>query len=148
LLLKKNLKKRKKRKKDIFFLLSFFFHPFLFRYDYTSKSHLVGVISNGTAVLGLGNIGALASKPVMEGKAVLFKKFGGVDAFDIEVNESDPLVMRDILSIFNITIRDKFINIVCSLEPTFGGVNIEDVKAPECFYIEKEVQRRCSIPIM
>lgn len=102
-------------------------------YDYTAKGHLVGVVSNGTAVLGLGNIGAAASKPVMEGKAVLFKKFGGVDAFDVELDCSDP---------------DKFIDMVVALEPTFGGINIEDVKAPECFYIEKEVQRRSSIPIM
>jgi len=102
-------------------------------YEYTSKGHLVGVVSNGTAVLGLGNIGAAASKPVMEGKAVLFKKFGGIDAFDIELDCSDP---------------EKFIDMVVALEPTFGGINIEDVKAPECFYIEKECQRRSSIPIM
>eukprot|EP01126_Amoeba_proteus_P047832 TRINITY_DN5494_c0_g1_i7.p1 TRINITY_DN5494_c0_g1~~TRINITY_DN5494_c0_g1_i7.p1 ORF type:complete len:548 (-),score=107.30 TRINITY_DN5494_c0_g1_i7:102-1745(-) len=102
-------------------------------YEYTAKDHLVGVVSNGTAVLGLGNIGAAASKPVMEGKAILFKKFGGLDAFDIELDCSDP---------------DKFIDMVVALEPTFGGINIEDVKAPECFYIEKEVQRRSNIPIM
>jgi len=102
-------------------------------YDYTAKGHLVGVVSNGTAVLGLGNIGAAASKPVMEGKAVLFKKFGGIDAFDIELDCSDP---------------DKFIDMVVALGPTFGGINIEDVKAPECFYIEKEAQRRSDIPIM
>jgi len=90
-------------------------------------------VSNGTAVLGLGNIGAAASKPVMEGKAVLFKKFGGVDAFDIELNCSDP---------------EKFIDMVVALEPTFGGINIEDVKAPECFHIERECQRRSRIPIM
>eukprot|EP01127_Copromyxa_protea_P023499 TRINITY_DN881_c0_g1_i2.p2 TRINITY_DN881_c0_g1~~TRINITY_DN881_c0_g1_i2.p2 ORF type:complete len:273 (-),score=48.00 TRINITY_DN881_c0_g1_i2:663-1481(-) len=102
-------------------------------YDYTAKGHLVGVVSNGTAVLGLGNIGAAASKPVMEGKAVLFKKFGGVDAFDIELDCPDP---------------EKFIDMVVALGPTFGGINIEDVKAPECFYIEKEAQRRSNIPIM
>lgn len=102
-------------------------------YEYTSRGHLVGVISNGTAVLGLGNIGALASKPVMEGKAVLFKTFGGVDSFDIEVDESDP---------------DKFIEHVVAIAPTFGGINLEDIKAPECFYIEPEIQRRVSIPIM
>lgn len=102
-------------------------------YEYTSRGHLVGVVSNGTAVLGLGNIGALASKPVMEGKAILFKKFGYLDSFDIEIAETDP---------------NKFIDIVCSLEPTFGGINLEDIKAPECFYIEKEIQKRMNIPIM
>jgi len=102
-------------------------------YDYTSRGHLVGVVSNGTAVLGLGNIGALASKPVMEGKAVLFKQFGGLDSFDVEVDQSDP---------------EEFIKVCTAIAPTFGGINIEDVKAPECFYIEKEVQRRCNIPIM
>ncbi|MDE8343125.1 MAG: NADP-dependent malic enzyme [Acidocella sp.] len=91
-------------------------------FDYTSRANLVGVITNGTAVLGLGNIGALAGKPVMEGKAVLFKKFAGIDSFDIEVNETDP---------------DKFIEIVAALEPTFGGINLEDIKAPECFHIEQ-----------
>ena len=102
-------------------------------YEYTSRGHLVGVVSNGTAVLGLGNIGALASKPVMEGKAILFKKFGYLDSFDIEIAENDP---------------DKFIDIVCSMEPTFGGINLEDIKAPECFYIEREIQKRMNIPIM
>lgn len=101
-------------------------------YAYTSKGQLVGVITNGTAVLGLGNIGALASKPVMEGKAILFKKFADIDAFDIEVNELDP---------------QKFIDIVCALEPTFGGVNLEDIRAPECFFIEQECKRRMSIPV-
>ncbi len=100
--------------------------------DYTSKGNLVAVISNGTAVLGLGNIGPLAGKPVMEGKGVLFKKFSDIDVFDIEVDELDP---------------DKFINIVASLEPTFGGINLEDIKAPECFYIEKELKKRMNIPV-
>jgi len=102
-------------------------------YEYTSRGHLVGVVSNGTAVLGLGNIGALASKPVMEGKAVLFKKFGMLDSFDIEADQPDP---------------EKFIELCVAISATFGGINIEDVKSPECFYIEREVQRRCSIPIM
>lgn len=101
-------------------------------YQYTAKSQLVGVISNGTAVLGLGNIGPLASKPVMEGKAILFKRFADIDSFDIEVNELDP---------------DKLIDIVCALEPTFGGVNLEDIRSPECFYIEKECKRRMNIPV-
>ncbi|MCP4354977.1 MAG: hypothetical protein GY793_04965 [Proteobacteria bacterium] len=101
-------------------------------YKYTGKGNLVGVVSNGTAVLGLGNIGALASKPVMEGKAVLFKRFSGIDCFDIEVNENDP---------------DKFIEIVNSLEPTFGGINLEDIKAPECFKIEEELKEKMNIPI-
>ena len=87
-----------------------------------ARANLVAVISNGTAVLGLGNIGALASKPVMEGKGVLFKKFAGINVFDIEINEHDP---------------DKLIDIIASLEPTFGGINLEDIKAPECFHIEK-----------
>ena len=99
---------------------------------YTARSNLVGVITNGTAVLGLGNIGALASKPVMEGKGVLFKKFAGIDVFDIEINELDP---------------DKFIDTVASLEPTFGGINLEDIKAPECFYIERELRKRMNIPV-
>ena len=90
---------------------------------HTAKSQLVGVISNGTAVLGLGNIGPLASKPVMEGKAILFKKFADLDSFDLRVDQLDP---------------DRFIETVCSLEPTFGGINLEDIRAPECFYIEKE----------
>ena len=102
-------------------------------YKYTSKGNLVGVISNGTAVLGLGDIGPEASKPVMEGKGVLFKKFAGIDVFDIEVNEKDP---------------DNFIEIVKSLEPTFGGINLEDIKAPECFKIEKALRKLMSIPVM
>ncbi len=101
-------------------------------YKYTARGNLVAVISNGTAVLGLGNIGALASKPVMEGKGVLFKKFAGIDVFDIEINESDP---------------DKLIDIIAALEPTFGGVNLEDIKAPECFYIERELRKRMKIPV-
>jgi malate dehydrogenase (oxaloacetate-decarboxylating)(NADP+) len=101
-------------------------------FDYTSRANLVGVVTNGTAVLGLGNIGALAGKPVMEGKAVLFKKFAGIDSFDIEVNEQDP---------------DKFIEIVASLEPTFGGINLEDIKAPECFKIEQTLRARMKIPV-
>jgi len=101
-------------------------------YDYTAKGHLVGVVSNGTAVLGLGDIGALAGKPVMEGKAVLFKRFADVDAFDIEVDEKDP---------------QRLIDIVCALEPTFGGINLEDIKAPECFEVERECQRRMNIPV-
>ncbi|KKB09108.1 NADP-dependent malic enzyme [Devosia chinhatensis] len=101
-------------------------------YRYTSKGNLVAVISNGTAVLGLGNIGALASKPVMEGKAVLFKKFAGIDSIDIEVNEQDP---------------KKFIEIVAPLEPTFGGINLEDIKAPECFEIEEVLRERMNIPV-
>eukprot|EP00193_Tetraselmis_chui_P011665 CAMPEP_0177786974 /NCGR_PEP_ID=MMETSP0491_2-20121128/21218_1 /TAXON_ID=63592 /ORGANISM="Tetraselmis chuii, Strain PLY429" /LENGTH=905 /DNA_ID=CAMNT_0019308239 /DNA_START=168 /DNA_END=2886 /DNA_ORIENTATION=- len=101
-------------------------------YEYTAKGHLVGVVTNGTAVLGLGNIGPLAAKPVMEGKAVLFKKFADLDSFDIEVDMPDPV---------------KFVDLVCALEPTFGGINLEDIKAPECFYVEKECQRRCSIPV-
>lgn len=101
-------------------------------YKYTAKGNLVAVISNGTAVLGLGNIGALAGKPVMEGKGVLFKKFAGVDVFDIEVDETDP---------------EKFVDIVAALQPTFGGINLEDIKAPECFYIERELRKRCNIPV-
>ncbi len=99
---------------------------------YTSRSNLVGVITNGTAVLGLGNIGALASKPVMEGKAVLFKHFGGVDAFDIEIDELDI---------------EKFCDTVARLEPTFGGINLEDIKAPECFEIEANLRHRMRIPV-
>jgi malate dehydrogenase (oxaloacetate-decarboxylating)(NADP+) len=102
-------------------------------YKYTAKGNLVAVISNGTAVLGLGNIGPEASKPVMEGKGVLFKKFAGIDVFDIEIDEEDP---------------DAFIKIVKSLEPTFGGVNLEDIKAPECFKIETELREKMNIPIM
>lgn len=102
-------------------------------YDYTSKSNLVAVISNGTAVLGLGDIGAMASKPVMEGKAILFKTFAGVDAFDIEVNEKDV---------------DKFVEIVKAISPTFGGINLEDIKAPECFEIERRLIEELDIPVM
>ena len=102
-------------------------------YKYTAKGNLVGVITNGTAVLGLGNIGPAASKPVMEGKGVLFKIFADIDVFDIEINETDP---------------KKFVEIVKSLEPTFGGINLEDIKAPECFYIEQELRAQCNIPVM
>ncbi|MES2831107.1 MAG: NADP-dependent malic enzyme [Pseudomonadota bacterium] len=101
-------------------------------YRYTARGNLVAVITNGTAVLGLGNIGALASKPVMEGKGVLFKKFAGIDVFDIEINENDP---------------DKLCDIIASLEPTFGGINLEDIKAPECFYIERKLRDRMKIPV-
>ena len=99
---------------------------------YTTRGNLVAVVSNGTAVLGLGNIGALASKPVMEGKAVLFKKFANIDCFDIEVNESDP---------------EKLADIVCALEPTFGAINLEDIKAPDCFIVEKICRERMNIPV-
>lgn len=102
-------------------------------YRYTDKGNLVAVVSNGTAVLGLGDIGALSGKPVMEGKALLFKIFAGLDCFDIEVDEKDP---------------DKFIDIVRALTPTFGGINLEDIKAPECFKIEEELKQRCNIPVM
>jgi len=102
-------------------------------FKYTAKGNLVGVITNGTAVLGLGDIGPEASKPVMEGKAVLFKIFADIDVFDIEINEKDP---------------EKFVTIVKALEPTFGGINLEDIKAPECFYIEQELKRQMSIPVM
>ncbi|MGK0298195.1 MAG: malate dehydrogenase (oxaloacetate-decarboxylating)(NADP+) [Gammaproteobacteria bacterium] len=101
-------------------------------YEYTAKGQLVGVITNGTAVLGLGNIGALAAKPVMEGKAILFKQFADIDAFDIEVDEIDP---------------KRFINIVCAVAPTFGGINLEDIRAPECFEIEQECNKRTNIPV-
>ena len=101
-------------------------------YRYTAKSNLIGIISNGSAILGLGNLGALASKPVMEGKAALFKRFAGIDAYDIEIDEANP---------------SKFIAIVKSLTPTFGGINLEDIKAPECFLIERELQKQCDIPI-
>jgi len=101
-------------------------------HKYTARGNLVGVISNGTAVLGLGNIGALAGKPVMEGKGVLFKKFAGIDVFDIEVDEQDP---------------DRLIEVIAALEPTFGGINLEDIKAPECFYIEKALRERMKIPV-
>jgi len=100
--------------------------------ELTARSNLIAVITNGTAVLGLGNIGPLAAKPVMEGKAVLFKKFAGIDAFDLEINETDP---------------DKLVDIIASLEPTFGGINLEDIKAPECFYIEKKLKERLKIPV-
>ncbi|WP_238926824.1 NADP-dependent malic enzyme [Achromobacter xylosoxidans] len=101
-------------------------------FRYTGRGNLVGVISNGTAVLGLGNIGALASKPVMEGKAVLFKKFAGLDVFDIEINETDP---------------DKLVEIIAGLEATFGGINLEDIKAPECFTVERKLRERMKIPV-
>ncbi len=100
--------------------------------NYTARGNLVAVITNGTAVLGLGNIGPLAAKPVMEGKAVLFKKFAGIDVFDIEVNERDP---------------DKLVDIIASLEPTFGGINLEDIKAPECFYVERKLREKMKIPV-
>src|SRR5690606_37068706 len=99
---------------------------------YTSRGNLVAVISNGTAVLGLGNIGALASKPVMEGKAVLFKKFAGIDVFDIEIDELDP---------------KKLIEVIAPLEPTFGGINLEDIRAPDCFEIEEALRARMNIPV-
>ncbi|MBK7562444.1 MAG: NADP-dependent malic enzyme [Chitinophagaceae bacterium] len=102
-------------------------------YKYTAKGNLVAVISNGTAVLGLGNIGPEAGKPVMEGKGVLFKIFADIDVFDIEINETDP---------------EKFVQIVKALEPTFGGINLEDIKAPECFYIERELKKVLNIPMM
>jgi len=101
-------------------------------FKYTARGNLVGVVTNGTAVLGLGNIGPLAAKPVMEGKAVLFKKFAGIDVFDLELNESDP---------------DKLCDIIAALEPTFGGINLEDIKAPECFYIERKLSERMNIPV-
>lgn len=101
-------------------------------YQYTARGNLVAVVSNGTAILGLGNLGALASKPVMEGKAVLFKRFADIDVFDLEIDTEDP---------------DKIIETVKLLEPTFGGVNLEDIKAPECFYIEEELKKRCKIPV-
>ena len=101
-------------------------------FKYTARGNLVGVITNGTAVLGLGDIGPLASKPVMEGKAVLFKKFSGIDVFDIEINEKDP---------------EKLVEIIASLEPTFGGINLEDIKAPDCFYIERKLRERMKIPV-
>ena len=99
---------------------------------YTARANLVGVVTNGTAVLGLGAIGPLAAKPVMEGKGVLFKKFAGIDVFDIEINERDP---------------DKLVEIIAALEPTFGGINLEDIKAPECFYIERKLRERMNIPV-
>ena len=99
--------------------------------DYTSRGNLVGVVTNGTAVLGLGDIGPLAAKPVMEGKGCLFKKFAGIDVFDIELAERDP---------------DKLIDIIAALEPTLGGINLEDIKAPECFYIERKLTRAAEHP--
>ncbi len=101
-------------------------------FRYTSRGNLVGVITNGTAVLGLGAIGPLAAKPVMEGKGVLFKKFAGIDVFDLEINENDP---------------DKLVEIIASLEPTFGGINLEDIKAPDCFYVERKLRERMKIPV-
>ena len=98
----------------------------------TSRANLVGVVTNGTAVLGLGNIGPLAGKPVMEGKGVLFKKFAGIDVFDIELAENDA---------------DKLIDMIAAMEPTFGGINLEDIKAPECFYIEEKLKERMNIPV-
>ena len=102
-------------------------------YKYTSRGNLVAVITNGTAVLGLGDIGPLASKPVMEGKAVLFKKFAGIDVFDLEINEKHDL--------------DKLVDIIAALEPTFGGINLEDIKAPDCFYVERKLRERMKIPV-
>ncbi len=101
-------------------------------FKYTSRGNLVAVITNGTAVLGLGNIGPLAAKPVMEGKGVLFKKFAGIDVFDIEINETDPA---------------KLVDIIASLEPTFGAINLEDIRAPDCFYVERELRKRMKIPV-
>ena len=101
-------------------------------FKYTSRGNLVGVVTNGTAVLGLGDIGPLAGKPVMEGKGVLFKKFSGIDVFDIEINEKDP---------------EKLVEIIAALEPTFGGINLEDIKAPDCFYIERKLRERMKIPV-
>jgi malate dehydrogenase (oxaloacetate-decarboxylating)(NADP+) len=101
-------------------------------FKYTSRGNLVAVITNGTAVLGLGDIGPLAAKPVMEGKGVLFKKFSGIDVFDIEINEKDP---------------DRLVDIIASLEPTFGGINLEDIKAPDCFYVERKLRERMKIPV-
>ncbi|MGJ8662096.1 MAG: NADP-dependent malic enzyme [Marinicella sp.] len=100
--------------------------------DYTARANMVAVVTNGTAVLGLGDIGPLAAKPVMEGKGVLFKKFAGIDVFDIEIDEKDP---------------DKLIDIIASLEPTFGGINLEDIKSPECFYIEEKLKNRMKVPV-
>ena len=101
-------------------------------FRYTARGNLVGVVTNGTAVLGLGDIGPLAGKPVMEGKGVLFKKFSGIDVFDIEINEKDP---------------DKLVEIIAALEPTFGGINLEDIKAPDCFYVERKLRERMKIPV-
>ncbi|MFL6698900.1 MAG: malic enzyme-like NAD(P)-binding protein, partial [Vitreoscilla sp.] len=101
-------------------------------FRYTARGNLVAVVSNGTAVLGLGNIGPLASKPVMEGKGVLFKKFAGIDVFDLEVAQND---------------LDKLVDCIAALEPTFGGINLEDIKAPDCFYVERELRKRMKIPV-
>ncbi|MFN9196106.1 MAG: NADP-dependent malic enzyme, partial [Pseudomonadota bacterium] len=101
-------------------------------FRYTARGNLVAVVTNGTAVLGLGDIGPLAAKPVMEGKAVLFKKFAGIDVFDIEVAEKD---------------LDKLVDIIAALEPTFGGINLEDIKAPDCFYVERKLRERMKIPV-
>src|SRR6201747_1956013 len=101
-------------------------------YRYTARGNLVAVITNGTAVLGLGNIGPLASKPVMEGKGVLFKKFAGIDVFDLEIAEND---------------LDKLVEHIAALEPTFGGINLEDIKAPDCFYVERKLRERMKIPV-
>ena len=100
-------------------------------YDYTGKGNLVGIVSNGTAILGLGNLGHLASKPVMEGKGLLFKRFAGIDCFDIEIDAEDP---------------ETFIETVARIADTFGGINIEDVGAPHCFEIEETLKARCSVP--
>src|SRR5215475_8710636 len=100
--------------------------------QYTSRGNLVGVVTNGTAVLGLGDIGPLAAKPVMEGKGCLFRKFAGIDVFDIELAEHDP---------------DKLVDIIAALEPTLGGINLEDIKAPECFYVEQKLRDRLKIPV-
>lgn len=102
-------------------------------YKYTNKGNSLAVISNGTAILGLGNLGAIASKPVMEGKACLFKKFADIDAIDLCINETNP---------------ENFVNIVKALTPSFGGINLEDIKAPECFPIERQLIDLCDIPIM
>ena len=104
----------------------------LLAHEYTSRGNLVGVVTNGTAVLGLGNIGPLASKPVMEGKGCLFKKFAGIDVFDIELAENDP---------------DKLVDMIAALEPTLGGINLEDIKAPECFTVERKLRERVKIPV-
>ena len=101
-------------------------------YEYTNRGNLLGIISNGTSILGLGDIGAIAGKPVMEGKSVLFKNFAGIDVFDIELNTKDP---------------DEFIRAVKLMEPTFGGINLEDIKAPECFYIEEKLIEIMDIPV-
>merc|ERR1711990_174746 len=101
-------------------------------YKYTNKGNLVGVITNGTSVLGLGDVGALASKPVMEGKVMLFKKLANIDAFDIEIISKD---------------KKNFVDTVCNISPTFGGINLEDIKSPECFFIEEEIKKRVNIPV-